>query len=61
MDGGIINDGAWMMMVFMEINVGASLLLVPFSSPFNCAMVVLVKIYGGGAAWWQGFTMQRGG
>jgi hypothetical protein len=49
------------MMVFMVINVGASLLLVPFSSPFNCVMVLLVKIYGGGTAWWQGSAMQRGG
>ncbi len=41
--------GAWMMMVLMEIDVGFSLIQVPFSSPFNGVMVVL-KIYESGTA-----------
>jgi hypothetical protein len=41
--------GVWMMTVLMEIDVGAYLLQVRFSSPFN-DVVLLLGIYRSGRA-----------
>jgi hypothetical protein len=52
MNGGI-HDDAWMMMVLMEIDVGASFSQVSSSSPFNglVAMVEILwrRLWSGGA------------